>query len=480
MKNRLVSFLLVFLLIISLIPSVQGASFPDIKGHWAEEYIEETVSAGLFNGMEHGMFEPGFSMTRGMFVTVLGRYEGIDEVYWSAEHLPDFFSRDVAPDAYYAPYIRWAVCNGIADGISSAEFAPDIPVTREQMAKIIHHYIGSMGHTLLPADDAADIPESFADAAEISAWAGPSVKALRESGILNGIGNEDGTVSFQPLKTATRAEAATVFCRLASRIEKNSVPAPEAESISISPSEASLKAGESCQLTAGILPENASVRWRSSNAEVAAVDENGLVTCISPGKADVTVFTGNGLFAVCHVACGHDYPGPETTDAEKSILLFGKVVENPRDYYTDSETASANMEEITVRTWDIRENGEKYTRNRKIKVHKNLAPTVKAIFEEIYNGEEKFPICYLSGYAGYVGSSEHSIGTAIDINFPQNYYCDPQGNAIVGDYWKPGEDPYSIVPGGDVDRAFSKYGFTWGIYWRSGYKDYMHFSFFGT
>ena len=26
----------------------------------------------------------------------------------------------------------------------------------------------------------------------------------------------------------------------------------------------------------------------------------------------------------------------------------------------------------------------------------------------------------------------------------------------------------------------AKYGFTRGIYWKSGYKDYMHFSFFGT
>jgi hypothetical protein len=34
--------------------------------------------------------------------------------------------------------------------------------------------------------------------------------------------------------------------------------------------------------------------------------------------------------------------------------------------------------------------------------------------------------------------------------------------------------------GGEIEQIFAKYGFTRGIYWKSGYKDYMHFSFFGT
>ena len=50
----------------------------------------------------------------------------------------------------------------------------------------------------------------------------------------------------------------------------------------------------------------------------------------------------------------------------------------------------------------------------------------------------------------------------------------------VGDYWKPGEDPYSIPLDGEVARIFAKYGFKQGAYWNSGAKDYMHFSFFGT
>ena len=78
------------------------------------------------------------------------------------------------------------------------------------------------------------------------------------------------------------------------------------------------------------------------------------------------------------------------------------------------------------------------------------------------------------------GRSEHSCGTAIDINPKENYYCDPMGNPLSGEYWKPGEDPYSIPLDGEVATIMAKYGFTQGVNWSNGFKDYMHFSYFGT
>ena len=104
---------------------------------------------------------------------------------------------------------------------------------------------------------------------------------------------------------------------------------------------------------------------------------------------------------------------------------------------------------------------------------------MKAIFEEIYNGEERFPIHYLGGFS-YGGRSEHTIGCAIDINPEENYYYNPNTGEMVGSYWKPGEDPYSIPLDGEVARIFEKYGFRQGAYWNNGTRDYMHFSYFGT
>ena len=166
--------------------------------------------------------------------------------------------------------------------------------------------------------------------------------------------------------------------------------------------------------------------------------------------------------------------------SEKLKMIFGtSSISDPRTVYSSSSEAVANMTTVTVKTWDYNSKNEKYTRTWTLTVHKNIAATVKAIFDEIYALPEQPPIHSLGGYR-WAGKSEHSVGLALDVNPNENYYCDPSGKALSGSYFRPDSDPYSIPVGGKIDQIFNKYGFTRGIYWRSGYKDYMHYSFFGT
>ncbi len=478
MKYRILSALIVLCMLLAAIPTVSAAEFADIEGHWAKDYIERAVEEELFYGITADEFWPNATMTRAMFVTVLGRFEGIDAEYWSAEERPQFFKQDMDNDAYYAPYVRWAVCNGIVSGMNDFLFAPDAPITREQMARIFDCYLSELGYGLVKIEGAA---KEFTDADSIAPWAKDCVEVMRECGLLNGYPNEDGTYYFNPQGTATRAEAATVFCSLLDRRVSPDFSPVMPESISLEQSEIELKKGETALLLVSTLPEDCDVLWRSSDSSIVSVDQTGLISYVSEGITTVNVYTRNGLYATCEVTCAPDVvlPSADWTKAEKSEYLFGENVSDPRLYYNSKAEAEADMADITVRTWDLKKNGEKYTREWELKVHKNLADTVVAIFEEIYNGEEQFPIHELYCFS-WSGKSEHSIGTAIDINWSENYYCDPSGNALVGNYWKPGEDPYSIPKGGDVANAFEKYGFRWGINWNSGYKDYMHFSFFGT
>jgi hypothetical protein len=397
---------------------------------------------------------------------VLGRFEGIDPNEWMA--LP--FFTDVPEDSYYAPYISWAAIHGIVNGIDEDTFAPDAPVTREQMAKMIHYYCAKLGHSLpFVAHTAVD----FADSGEISEWALPSVRALQACGILNGVPQANGTFAFVPQGTATRAEAAAVFSRLYAALHQ--LPP---KTLTLDVTELTLEVGHSYALRATVEPIG-ELTWQTSDPSCALVDDRGVVTARAYGEATITVRTANGLQATCRVTVTAPLPNASYTKADKCNLLFGEYVSDPRLYYKTSEEAFADMRNVTVKCWDLNKSGEKYTRTWTLTVHKNLVPAVKAIFAEIYAGEEQFPIQYLGSY-GWSGKSEHSIGCAIDINYLQNYYCDPDGNAITGNYWKPYEDPYSITPDGDVVRAFEKYGFVWCINWNSGYKDYMHFSFFGT
>ena len=47
--------------------------FPDIEGHWAQDYINEAANAGIVNGYEDGTFRPQQYITRAEAVTMVNR-----------------------------------------------------------------------------------------------------------------------------------------------------------------------------------------------------------------------------------------------------------------------------------------------------------------------------------------------------------------------------------------------------------------------
>lgn len=491
MKKKALCLLLSLSLLLSAVPLAGATGFTDTQGHWAEGYIYNATQMGLFQGISETEFDPDGTMTRAMFVTVLGRMENIDTEFWSSEDAPVFFKQDVDDLAYYTPYISWAVCNGIVNGMNDVLFAPDDPVTREQMAKLISCYLTQMGYALTPLDEEAEVPESFYDADQIAPWAFPYVEELRGTGILGGSADEEGNLCFLPQDPLTRAECAAVLCRILDRMEPIfGTDGITAESIAFTENDVRMEVGETYSLLPQILPAEATPRliWRSSDSTVFSVDESGTVTCLAEGDAVISVYSENGLSAYCNFSCHLDLASADETYEEKCIRVFGEVVDDPKYYYAiydengiyigmDYERAKADMVTITVDVWDIGSDGSKYTRQFTIDVHKNLKDTYIQIFKEIYEGEEQFPIHYLWSYS-QSGRSEHTLGTAVDINPNENYYYNSRTGEQVGDYWKPGEDPYSIPLDGEVARIFNKYGFTQGIWTYT--VDYMHFSYFGT
>ena len=76
-------------------------------------------------------------------------------------------------------------------------------------------------------------------------------------------------------------------------------------SVSVSPTELAMMAGGNSQLTATVLPSDAtnkSVSWTSSNSNVATVDSEGLVHAVAGGNATITVTTADGGYtATCAV-----------------------------------------------------------------------------------------------------------------------------------------------------------------------------------
>ena len=94
------------------------------------------------------------------------------------------------------------------------------------------------------------------------------------------------------------------------------------------------------QLTANVLPENATdktVSWKSDNSVVAKVDKNGLVTAVNAGETIITVSTADGGFtATCKVT---------VTPAEFSISWISDGVANVV-YVEEGATVNAPVDPV--------------------------------------------------------------------------------------------------------------------------------------
>ncbi len=257
--------LLLTALCLGMAPMVQAASVSDFtdvaKNAWYYDAVSYVVSKGLFNGMTDTTFSPSGGMTRGMFITVLGRYAKVSPDSWlqgtvSATSTalrsgpgvsngtlatigkgavvtlqgatgdwykvksgsvtgyvpkntvtPRYHSfDDVSYGAYYAGYAIWAFENKIVNGMGSdSVFSPNTYVTREQLCSLLNRYATAAKLSLTNSKPAV----TFTDESSISSWAKTDVSAMQRAGVVEG--NNKG--AFLPRNSATRAEAAAMFQR---------------------------------------------------------------------------------------------------------------------------------------------------------------------------------------------------------------------------------------------------------------------------
>lgn len=168
--------------------------FADVSDeNWASDAVAFASAHELFNGTSETTFSPDQPMSRGMLATVLYNLEGQPDQDQSVT-----FS-DVDSDAWYAAGVSWAAENGITNGYSDGQFAPDQSITREQFAVMLWRYAGS------PAANGEAL--NFTDADKVSGYALEALCWAAENGILNGYG--DGRLN--PGGVATRAQAAQML-----------------------------------------------------------------------------------------------------------------------------------------------------------------------------------------------------------------------------------------------------------------------------
>ena len=175
--------------------------FSDVKtDDWYYEYVKYINEKELMKGISETEFAPNNTVTRAMFVTVLYRLE---KEPTGAK--ADF--ADVPEGTYYENAVGWAVQNGIVNGVSETEFAPDNTITREQMATIIHRYIKFKGLDMSVSEN-VDVT-SYEDFENISDYAKEAFRFACSNGIISGTSE----TTLAPKESLARAQMAAIFQR---------------------------------------------------------------------------------------------------------------------------------------------------------------------------------------------------------------------------------------------------------------------------
>ena len=175
-------------------------AFTDVlQDTWYHEGVDAMVAAGYMNGVASDRFDVNGSLTRAQLVTVLYRIAGEPET--KAENP----FTDVPAGKWYSNAIVWAAENGIVNGVSATEFAPNNAITREQIAAILYRYAKAE-----PAEEGK--LDAFSDAANVSNYARQAMNWAVAEGLINGANGK-----LLPRDTATRAQIAVILTRYLSK-----------------------------------------------------------------------------------------------------------------------------------------------------------------------------------------------------------------------------------------------------------------------
>ncbi len=291
---------------------------------------------------------------------------------------------DVPENAWYTPYVIWAYENDVTAGYQEEDgtytFRPAKNCTRAEIVKFLWNLVGT--------SVTEDMENPFTDV-DADDWFYECVMWAAANGVTHGYEEADGTYTFRPNATCTRAEVAGFIYNIkggepvSDKIEN---PFTDVETgkwyseyvlwgydngiingyemadgtlefrpfekitraevvtmlhgaytknpvtgIALEQKTAEIIIGDSQQLSYVIAPADAdikNVRWASSDESIATVTEDGLVTAVAKGQAVITVTTKDGGYtAQCEVTV-------------KEPELVAKALLGIRTFTTDTTSSS--------------------------------------------------------------------------------------------------------------------------------------------
>lgn len=170
----------------------------DLIDHWARKAIIQAIDKKLMVGTSDLKFSPNEKITRGEFITILGRLGNVDTTKYT-----EVKDKNIEAEKFYTEYMNWAVENKLLPKTSKAIAKENI--TREEMAYTLASYLKLKGD-----DTSTQKLFVFDDEKEISDWAYEDIQFLANKEILSGTSNN----KFSPKANLTRAEVAQIISQL--------------------------------------------------------------------------------------------------------------------------------------------------------------------------------------------------------------------------------------------------------------------------
>jgi len=173
--------------------------FKDVDTHWASASIQFVYDNGILKGVSATDFAPEATFNRAMMATVLHRLSGNPEHGWN------YPFRDVFDMAWYCGPIAWAYENNLIGGMTTTTYAPESPITREQLAVMLMRYAQFQGY-----DTSKSVAlYQYQDAGKVSDYAQPAMEWAVSIGLIGGRTLD----TLAPQDTATRAEVSVMLER---------------------------------------------------------------------------------------------------------------------------------------------------------------------------------------------------------------------------------------------------------------------------
>lgn len=186
-------------------PDAVKNPFADVNaGDWFYQDVLFSYEKGLMSGMDAAVFAPYANTTRAQIAVIFYRMEGSPAV--EGENSFTDVVRG-SGTAWFYDAVTWAQQNGIMGGYGNSSFAPNDPITREQLAAIFYRYAQYKGYDTTQGGMAI---REFDDYESISDYAMGAMAWAVNTGLVKGDSN-----LLYPKGTATRAELAALFHRFA-------------------------------------------------------------------------------------------------------------------------------------------------------------------------------------------------------------------------------------------------------------------------